>query len=142
MSVDQLAIAQQVLQRVGEALDLKDVGAGDRAGGADDGIARADQDFGPAVDRARAVLELPGEAVVHAAKARLLRLAQIQVREEAPHPDRQVAHHRLLDPAEPAHELGGQPARDPVGEQEIDVLLLDQPQDLRSKRHGIVKSVM
>ncbi len=34
-----------------------------------------------------------------------------------------------------------QPARDPVGEQEIDVLLLEQAQDLGSERHGTVKSV-
>ena len=58
-------------------------------------------------------------------KLRLLRLAQVEIGEQAPDADRQVAHQRLLDLAEPAHEPGQQPARDAVGQQEVEVLLLE-----------------
>src|SRR5262249_46055199 len=133
--------AEQVRQRVGKSLDLIEAGAGDRAGRADDRVTRADEDFGVVVDRARALPELPDEAIVQAAKTRLLRLAQVQVGEEAPQGDRQVAHQRLFDPAEPAHELRGQPAGNPVGEQEIEVLLLQQTQNPGAKRHRAVTCV-
>ena len=66
MRFDQLRIAQQILQRVGKALGLKKLGAGDGAAGADDGVARAHQDIGGAVDRPRAVFELADEAIVQA----------------------------------------------------------------------------
>jgi hypothetical protein len=42
--------------------------------------------------------------------------------------------------AEPANELRGEPARNPVGEQEIDVLLRKYPKDLSSHRHRTVKT--
>ena len=72
VGIDQLAIMEQVLEPVGKSLDLEDLGACDRAARADDGVARADDNFGPAVDRARTLLELPDEAIVHAAKLRFL----------------------------------------------------------------------
>src|SRR5262249_36626107 len=42
--VDQIVVAQQILQRVGESLDLIEAGAGDAAAGADDRVAGTDQD--------------------------------------------------------------------------------------------------
>src|SRR6516165_9896996 len=140
MSIGEHAIAEQLRQGVGKTLDLIETGAGNRTGRAHDRIAGADEDFGIVVDRARSLLELPDEAIVHAAKVRLLRLAQIQIGEEAPQGDRQVAHQRLLDLAEPAHELRGQPAGDPVGEQEIEVLLRQHTQNLGAERHRAVTS--
>ena len=58
------------------------------------------------IDRARAVFQFAGEAVVQAAELRLLGLAQIEVGEQPPQRDREVAHQRLLDLAEPADEAG------------------------------------
>ena len=46
VGLDQVGIAQQILQRVGKSLDLVELGAGDRAAGADDGVAGAHQDLG------------------------------------------------------------------------------------------------
>src|SRR4029077_18162350 len=63
--LDQCAIAEQILQRVGKTLGLIELSAGDRAASADDGVAGTDQNIRPAVDRPRPVLELAGEAVVH-----------------------------------------------------------------------------
>ena len=67
MGFDSSRIAQQVLQRVRKTLGLIEFGAFDRAAGTDDRVARADQDVGRAVDRARAVLEFTDKAVVQAA---------------------------------------------------------------------------
>ena len=106
VGLDQIAVAEQFLERVGEALDLIEASAGDGAGCPYDGVARAHEDFGAALDRARAVLELADEAIVHAAEFRAPRLPQIEIGEEAPEADGDVAHQRLLDLAEPAHELG------------------------------------
>ena len=96
---------------------------------------------GSRIDRPGAVLELAGEAVVHAAELGLLRLAQVEVGEHPPEADREVAHQRLLDLAEPADERRGQPPGDAVGQQEIEVLLLEHAQHLGSQRHGAVNSL-
>ena len=138
--VHEVALGQEFAERVRKSLGLVEPGAGDRAASADDGVARAHQDVRPAVDRARAVLELADEAIVHAAEARFLRLPQVEIGKEPPRADRQIAHQRLLDAAEPADELRDQPARNAVGEQEIDVLLLQDAQKLGADRHGAVNS--
>src|SRR5208282_20635 len=109
---------------IAEPLGLVEIGARDRAAGADDRVAWTDEDVRPAVDRARAVLEFADEAIVHAAELRLLRLPKVEVGKQPPQADRKVAYQRLFDTAEPADELGGEPARDAVGEQEIDIFLL------------------
>jgi hypothetical protein len=98
--------------------------AGDLAGRAHDGIARAHQNGRIVLDRPGTVLELAGKAVVHALEAPFARLAEVKVGEQPPGRDRQLAHERLLDLAEPAHEPRHQTARNSVGEQEVDVLLL------------------
>src|SRR5207249_2414306 len=58
----QIAAAEQVFQRIPGPLQLQQVGAGDRATGADDGVARADKDARIRIDRSGAFPELPGEA--------------------------------------------------------------------------------
>src|SRR5208282_2223032 len=140
MRCDEIAIAEQLFERIAETLGLVELGAGDRAAGADDRVAWTDEDVRPAVDRARAVLELADEAIVHAAELRLLRLPQVEVGKQPPETDRNIANDRLFDAAEPADELRGKPARDAVGEQKIDIFLLQQAQELGADRHGVVNS--
>jgi len=82
----------------------------------------AHQDVRIAIDRARVRLELADEAIVHAAKVPFLGVTQVQAGEQAPHADREATHQRLLDLAEPAHELSGEPPGNPVGDQEIEIL--------------------
>ena len=79
---------------------------------------------------------LADEAVAQALEVRLLGLAQIEIAEQAPDPDREVAHERLLDPAEPPHEAGGQTPRNAVGEEEVQILLLRELGQQRSHRHA------
>ncbi len=55
MALHQLGLAQQVLQGVGEALDLKELGPFDPPACADDGVAGADNDCGIGVDGSRAL---------------------------------------------------------------------------------------
>ena len=97
--------------------------------------------LGAAIDRARALLQLPDEAIVHAAELGIPRVPQVEVGEEAPQADGDVPHQGLLDLAEPAHEPREQPAGNPVGEQEIEVLLLEQIQNPGPQRHGAVNSI-
>ena len=56
-----------------------------------------------------------------------LRVGQVEVGEQLPQRDREVAHRRDLDLAEPAHEPRQRVARDAVGEQEVDVLTQNCP---------------
>src|SRR5262249_4281227 len=141
MGVDQARAAEQALKGVGKPLDLQQSRAGDRTAGADDRVAGAHKHAGIPVDRPRAVLELPDEAVVHAAKLRVLGLAQVEVGEKTPDADGQVAHQRLLDAAEPPHEPGRQAPRNAVGQQEVEVLLLQDVEDGGADRHAAVKSM-
>ena len=117
-------IAEQIFEGVGEALDLKHMAVRHAAGCADNCIARADDDARVHVDRSGAVLQRAGEAIVQAAKAGLLRIAQVEIGEELPDEHRDIAHQRLLDPAEPAHESGQGASGDTIGQQEVQFLLL------------------
>src|SRR5262249_7905468 len=55
---------------------------------------------------------------------------------QLPRGDRQIADDRLLDPAEPADQPGRQAARDPVRDQEIDRVLLEDAIDERRDAHS------
>jgi hypothetical protein len=70
---------------------------------------------------------------MQAAELALLRVAQVQVGEQAPHRDRQIPHPGLLDAAEPAHQAGELDARDAVGQQKVEVLVLE-PIDVSDAR--------
>ena len=88
MRLDETAIAEQVFERIGKALGLIKPGTGNLAAGTDDRVAGADEDVGAGVDWTRAILQFTGEAVMHAAELRLLRLPQVEVGEQPPNPDR------------------------------------------------------
>src|ERR1700751_3335532 len=60
----------------------------------------------------------------------------MEVEKQPPHANGNVPHQRLLDPAEPADQLRSQPARNAVGEEKIDVLLLENAKELGANRHG------
>jgi hypothetical protein len=140
-SSSESVIAEQIRQCVGKSLDLVGRGAGDAAARADDRVTWTDENLGAAIDRARTVLELADEAIVQAAKVRFFRFAQIEIGKETPQGNREVAHQRLLDLAEPAHELRGQPTGDPVGEQEVEIFLLHEPQKAGPERHRAVTCI-
>src|SRR5262249_18993661 len=104
-ALDQTRVKQQILQRVRKALGLEQRGAADFAAGADDRVARADQNVRAALDWADAILEFANKTVVQAFELRLLGLAQIEVGEYPPAADGKIAGDRLFDSAEPAHDL-------------------------------------
>ena len=135
IGLDQRRIGQQVPQRVGEALGLQQLGAADRAAGADDGVARACQHLRIGIDRPRAGLQLAREAGMQAREGLLPGVAEVEIGEQAPHRDRRPRHDRVLDLAEPAHPARREAPRDPVGQQEVDVLLVE---DLRSSERRLM----
>jgi hypothetical protein len=79
--------------------------------------------------RPRAGLQLPDEKIVQARPLGFPRLVKIELREAPPDGDREIAHPRLLDAAEPAHEARERDARDAIGDEEIHVLT--QPERLQ-----------
>ena len=117
--------AQQVFQGVRKTLGLKYAGPLNRATGADDGIDGAGQGVDVLRNRAGAVFEFAGEAVMHAGKALFLGFAQVQVAKKLPDSDGCVPHQRLFDFAEPAQKAGQRLARNAVGKQEVQVFLAE-----------------
>ena len=124
-ALDQLRIVQQVVQRVGEPLGLDQLVALDRAAGAHDGVARADQDVRVGVDRARARAcssrMKQSCRLANCWSSRLRRDRGRRTGARSPIDRSRTSGCSTL--AEPSHELGGQPAGNAVGEQEVDVLL-------------------
>src|SRR5208283_936568 len=135
VSLDELSVLQKLANVIGRAFDLQDLASLDDPAGADNRVAWAGQDVRPHVGWARAVFQLAHETVVQALEFLFLRVAQIEIGEQAPQADGRVAHPGLLDLAEPAHEDGERMARDAVGEEEVDVFLLHEI----FERHGAVK---
>jgi len=119
-----LGVAEQVLKRVRSALDLKQLGIGDRAERADDGIAGADHDRRVRIGRTRAGLKLARETVMQAFERRLARLRQVEIGKQPPAGDRQVADQGVLDLAEPPHEPGQRRPRDAIGQEKVKIFLL------------------
>ena len=76
------------------------------------------------------------EGGVKAWESRFTCVAQVDVAEQAPNPDRQLPHQRLLDPTKPAHEPRGEPARQPIGQQEVQVLLRTDPRQRAPERRS------
>jgi hypothetical protein len=66
---------------------------------------------------------------------RFLGLAQVEIAEQAPQKDADRAQPRLLDPAQPTHELRQPAPWNAVGQEEIDVFLLDDAIDQGSGSH-------
>src|SRR5579875_381934 len=138
VKTDEIAIAQQILQAIRRSLDLQEFSALDHSRGADDCVTRADQHRGVRIDGPGSFLEFANEAIMHAAKLGLFRFAEIKVAEHAPYADGEAAHQRLLDLAEPPHELSRQTPRNAVGQQEVQVLLMGDLRDKRSNCHDLV----
>ena len=63
-------------------------------------------------------------------------IAEIEIGKQTPHPDPRPRHDGIFDLAEPAEEPCGEPPWDPVGQQEVDVLLLNDPREFRPQAHG------
>ena len=115
-----VGVAEQLRNRVGKALGLEYLLLVDYPELPDHRIARADQDIRVRFDGAGARLQFAHEAVVQAVERRFLRLVQAQVvDEQLPRSDREAAHQRILDLAEPSHEAGCRLSRDSVREQEV-----------------------
>src|SRR3954471_213820 len=72
---------------------------------------------------------------MHALELAVLRFAQVEAGEHAPDRDRQIAHQRLLDLAEPSDEPGHQPPGNAICEQKVHVFLGGDFQQLRSNCH-------
>ena len=122
-----LRVVQQILQRVRESLGLNQLCAPDRSRRADNRVARADEHIRRSVDRARSIFQLANEAVVEAGKMSLPGLLQVQVPgKHLPRRYRKTSNERMLDLAEPAHEQRRETAGNPVGQQKVDVLLLER----------------
>src|SRR6185312_14162951 len=106
---------------------------------ADDAIAWTDHDRGVGVRRTQARLELARKTVVQAFEFGFPGLRQVEIAEHPPAGDRGVPYKRILDLAEPAHEPGQRRARDAVGQQEVEVLLLRQRGDQAPRCHDSVR---
>src|SRR5262245_29850848 len=92
---------------------------------ADDAVAGAAQAERVGVNGPRARLELTGEAIMNAIEAILPGIAQVQVGEELPDIKRQLADYGLFYFAIPAHEARNECLGNPVRQEEVDLLLLE-----------------
>src|SRR5262249_20495119 len=88
-----------------------------------DRIARADQHIRVGIDGAGTVLQVPDEAVVQATEPLLACVGEVQISEQAPNTDRQVADQRVLQLAGPAEESRRQPPWDAIGQEKVDVFM-------------------
>ena len=108
---------------------------------ADDAVARAGHDGGIGIGRAQAGTEFARKTIVQALEFGLLGLRQIEIGKQPPARDRGIAHKRVLDLAEPAHEARQRRPRDAVGQQEIQVLLLCEAGDQAPYCHQSVSRI-
>ena len=129
-------IAEQVFQRVGKALGLKNSLAFDWPMRADDAVAGARKRRRIGIHRARVGLQFANKAIVQTGELRLARFTHIQPGKEPPYRNRRIAHQRLLDLAEPAHEACQRVARQAIGEQKIQLFVLQQILDGLLKIHN------
>ncbi len=127
--------SEQILERVGEALGLKDLGSPNRAVRPNNGVHRACQYPRINVNRSGSVFEFACEAVVHAAKCRLLCLAQIKLREERPNADGKVAYPRGLNLADASHPVGEPESRQAVRQQKVEVFLVNEALNVLTQTH-------
>ena len=136
--LSQRRIAEQVRQRIGRALDLVEFVVANSSERADNAIRRADHDRRIGIGRPQAGTKLAGETVVHALEFALPGFRKVELGEQPPACDRQVAHERIFDLAEPAHEAGQRGARDTIGQEEIEIFLLCEGGDESFHCHEFV----
>ena len=80
---------------------------------------------GPTITQAGAGAQLPRKALLQAGKLLLPRLTQVPgVGKGLPDAQQQAGTSRVLDAAQPTHELRGQATRNAVGQQEIELRVL------------------
>jgi hypothetical protein len=133
IAFDEFGVAEQVLKLVGEALGLEYLGPAHVPMCPDDCIARAGQHFGIRIDRAHAGAQFADETLVQAAEPGCFGLGQVQVRrKQAPQANGDPGQRARRQLAEPAHEPRRQPPRDPVGDEEVQVFLQEDPGEPRS----------
>src|SRR5450631_1159585 len=118
-----------------EALGLDHSTLHDDAAGANQRVARTHQYRGVSVDWSRAVCQFAGEAVAQAIELLKLRIAQVKIRELTPQRDTGSAQPPIFNAAQPPREQREPTPRNPVGQQEIHVLLLDDSVDQRAPSH-------
>ncbi len=135
VGLDQRRVIQQIPQRIGKTLGLQRIGAVEAPAGADDAVAGARKHVRGGVDTPRTGLQLAGEAGVQALEALLLRIPKVEIGKQAPDRDRRASDQRTLDPAEPAEEARREPARNAIGQQEVDVFVLQDLREFGTKRH-------
>ena len=62
---------------------------------------------------------------MHAAKLPLARFRQVEIGEETPDADGESRDQRMLNFAEPAHESGEEGTRHAIGQQEVEIFLIE-----------------
>jgi hypothetical protein len=122
-----LGIAEEIFDAVREAFGLEDFTGLHATTGSDDAIARAGENLGIAVDGPRTGKQLAGEAVVQAVEALLLRFAEIEVSEHSPDGDGEATNPGIANLAEATHQTGECLPRHAIREEEIEVLLQQEP---------------
>jgi len=133
-------VAEEVLQAVEKPLGLDQHPVLDAAGSADDGVAGAGEDVRIGIDRTGPRLQFADEAVVHAGEGAFTCLGEVERAEPAPDRNREIPDEGLFDLAEPAHEEGERPARDAVGQQEVQVILLQEAGEGGAHGHvGVIR---
>jgi len=106
--------------------------------GAEQRIRRADEDGWILSDRPGTGAQFAHEGGVQAREALLFRVGEIDVAEQPPEADGGVADEGLLDPADPPHRPRREAAGQPVGEEEVQILLGADAAQRRTKRHHTV----
>jgi acyl-CoA synthetase (AMP-forming)/AMP-acid ligase II len=129
-------VAEQVPQRIGKSLHLVEMVTVNLPAGADDAVAGRGENLGVRIDRPSAGLQLADEDVVHRPVFGRRSFRQIEIGEQLPGGDGGLAHHRIFDLGEPAHEAGREPARQTIGQEEVQILLSDKSVEGRAHRQG------
>ncbi len=136
---DQLRIrSQKACERVGKAFRLQQATLLEPAGCADYGIAGAHERRCARIKLPGAFPQLARKAIVEAREVRFPGVAQIQSAELPPQKQAGGANAGLLQLAEPAHEQRQPAPGNPVGQQEVEILVLDDPGNNRPQLHGTV----
>ena len=127
---------QQLSERIAEPLGLKQLALLDVTAFTHNAVAGAGQHLGAGIHHAGAGLEPPGKTVVQTGEIGMGRLGQVQVSEQLPQANRRAGDPRVADFAQPANKPRQGNARDAVGQQEVDVFILENAAPSGQKRIG------
>lgn len=129
---------EQAVQGIGKAFCLINLSVLNAAAGANDGITGGGERVWGGVNRTDAGFEFPDKTSVQGVKVCFTGFAQVQVAEKFPDGYGQFRDPWVANLAPPAHQPGQGDARDAVGEQEIQVLLLQKLLKLLFQIHDFV----